>query len=178
MNALRKKSWSAYVVGAGIGVLSWFAFATVDDGLGITSPFEQGAAFVVRAAAPASAAVDSYFADNAPKIGWEWMLVLGVLIGSYLSSKLGRDREHPPVPSLWRERFGASPAKRFAFAFVGGAVMMVGARLAQGCTSGHGITGVLTLAVSSFLFIVLAFGAAVVTALTLYRGSGGAHHVR
>ena len=28
MNVLRKRSWSPWVVGAAIGVLSWFAFAT------------------------------------------------------------------------------------------------------------------------------------------------------
>lgn len=31
--------------------------------------------------------------------------------------------------------------------------MMVGARLAQGCTSGHGITGILQFAISSWIFV-------------------------
>lgn len=30
MNILRMTSWSPYVVGVGIGILSWFAFATAD----------------------------------------------------------------------------------------------------------------------------------------------------
>jgi uncharacterized membrane protein YedE/YeeE len=46
--------------------------------------------------------------------------------------------------------------------------MMLGARLARGCTSGHGITGALQLAVSSWIFVVVAFAAACATALTLF----------
>lgn len=54
--------------------------------------------------------------------------------------------------------------------------MMLGARLARGCTSGHGITAALQLAVSSWIFISLAFVAAIATALVLYgrpRSLGG-----
>ena len=30
MNPLRKRTWSPYVVGASIGILGWFAFATTE----------------------------------------------------------------------------------------------------------------------------------------------------
>ena len=62
--------------------------------------------------------------------------------------------------------------KRLGGAFAGGALMMFGARLARGCTSGHGITGALQLAVSSWIFVGLAFAVAAVTALTLYGREG------
>jgi len=64
---------------------------------------------------------------------------------------------------MWREQFGGSVPLRLAAAFFAGALMMFGARLADGCTSGHGISGSLQLAVSS-----LVFAAATVTALALY----------
>jgi uncharacterized membrane protein YedE/YeeE len=168
MRGLRAKSWSPYAVGVGIGILSWFAFATADRGLGITTAFEYAAALVH---APAT-----YVADHAPTIDWEWMLVLGVFIGSFASSKLSGDRAHPSVPPAWRRRFGASVPLRMTLAFAGGLVMMLGARLARGCTSGHGITGALQLAVSSWIFIGLAFAAAILTALLMYgrpRSLGG-----
>jgi uncharacterized membrane protein YedE/YeeE len=41
--------------------------------------------------------------------------------------------------------------------------MMFGARLAQGCTSGHGISGSLQLAVSSWIFVVVFLAVAVGT---------------
>jgi uncharacterized protein len=169
---LRAASWSPYAVGVGIGLLSWFAFATAGDGLGITTAFEHTGALMQRSEQNAN----PYFAGHAPQIDWEWMLVVGVFLGSFLSSKLSDDRRHPMVPTMWRNRFGGSVALRFGLAFVGGMVMMLGARLARGCTSGHGITGTLQLAVSSWLFIVLAFAVGCATAVTLYgrpRRTGG-----
>lgn len=160
MKGLRAKSWSPYAVGAGIGILSWFAFATADHGLGITTPFEYAAGLL--------AGGEAYLADHEPEVDWEWMVVLGVFVGSFASSKLSGDRKHDTVPPAWRQRFGGSVALRVTLAFAGGLVMMLGARLARGCTSGHGITGALQLAVSSWIFIALAFIAAIVTALAIY----------
>ena len=51
-NPLVMKSWSPYVVGAGIGMLSWFAFASADHPLGVTTAFENSAAMTARAAVP------------------------------------------------------------------------------------------------------------------------------
>jgi uncharacterized protein len=179
MQNIHSRRWSPYAVGVGIGILSWFAFATAGQGLGITSPFEHTMALLGRALAPGSEALASYSRAEQPRIGWEWMLVIGVFLGSVLSSKLSGDRVRERIPSLWRERFGASPWKRGIAAFAGGALMMFGARLAKGCTSGHGITGTLQLAISSWIFIVLAFATGVVTALTLYGfHNREAQHVR
>ena len=178
MNPLTMKSWSPYVIGALIGVLSWFAFATADKPLGITTAFEYTAALTERAVAPQAARTNEYYSDpeRTPKIDWEWMLVVGVLIGAFLSSKLSKDRTSQSVPPLWRWRFGDSTAKRFAGAFLGGALMMFGARLAGGCTSGHGISGALQLAVSSWIFVLLLFASGVATAFLIY-GKEGANRV-
>ncbi len=178
MNLLAMKSWSPYVVGALIGVLSWFAFATADKPLGITTAFEYTAALIEKGVAPQAAQTNAYYKEpeKSPKIDWEWMLVVGVFFGALLSSKLSGDRTKQTVPSLWEWRFGASTAKRFAGAFLGGALMMFGARLAQGCTSGHGISGALQLAVSSWIFVVLLFASGVATAFLIY-GKEGANRV-
>ncbi len=172
MATLRQKWWSPYLVGVLIGVLSWIAFATADKPLGITTAFEYTAAIGLQAAAPAVEATNGYFSDpdKSPKIDWEWMLVLGVFIGSFLSSRLSGDRPvDGGVPPAWASRFGASRGRRYFAAFFGAAVMIFGARLAQGCTSGHGISGALQLAVSSWIFIAVFVTAAVATAAMLYR---------
>jgi uncharacterized membrane protein YedE/YeeE len=172
MNPFTMKSWSPYVVGIGIGVLSWFAFATADNHLAITLQYEQIAAMAVQN--------DQHYAARAaeglePKVGWYLMLLLGVFLGSLLSSWLSGDRAAIKVPPLWRWRFGDSTAKRFAAAFIGGAIMVFGARVAGGCTSGHGISGALQLAVSSWLFIVLAFIVAIATAFLIFGREGREH---
>lgn len=179
MNVFSNKAWSPYVVGTLIGLLSWFTFASVDKPLGITTAFEHTAALSMQAAVPQIAETNAYYTDpdKKPLIGWEWMLVLGVFIGAYLSSKLSADRSTGNgVPALWARRFGTRVTTRFIGAFLGAAVMMFGARLAEGCTSGHGISGALQLAVSSWIFIAVFVPAAMLMAFVLY-GKVGEQHV-
>jgi uncharacterized protein len=170
--SVTNKSWSPYFVGAAIGVLSWFAFWSADQPLGITTAFETATAVVQREVAPGLSNVNEYFKQkeregNPPIIGWEVMLVLGVFVGALVSSLSSGDRAKVIVPKIWAQRFGNSIPLRLSIAFVAGAVMMFGARLAQGCTSGHGISGTMQFAISSWIFISVAFavGTAVVLAV-------------
>lgn len=179
-NPLTMKSWSPYVVGIGIGLLSWFAFAVAGQPLGISTAFEHTAALAEKALVPQAEQTNAYFARKAeagkpPKIGLGWMLVLGVFIGALLSSRLSGDRSSEAVPAMWRERFGGSVPLRLTAAFFAGALMLFGARLADGCTSGHGISGSLQLAVSSWVFTAVFFTAATVTALALYGRKESSH---
>ena len=73
----------------------------------------------------------------------------------------------------WLTRFGASRGKRFAAAALGGFLILFGARLAGGCTSGHILSGVSQLAVSSLLFFVAAFGVAMLAARALFPDGAG-----
>lgn len=179
MNSLRMKAWSPYLVGAGIGMLSWLTFATANKPIGITTAFEYTAAITEHAAAPqvTQPYLEAKAKDNtSPKIDWEWMLVVGVFIGAYLSSTMSGDRApEEKVPPLWRSRFGASPAVRYAGAFFGGLVMMLGARIAQGCTSGHAISGVLQLALASWIFAPVTFASGIAVAFLVYGKEGRSH---
>ncbi len=179
-NPFTMKSWSPYVVGVGVGVLSWFAFATANKPLGVSTAFEHTAALGEKAVVPQAEQTNEYYPKKAeqgesPKIGWEWMLVVGVFLGAFLSSRLSGDRSNEAVPALWRERFGGSVPVRLVAAFFAGALMIFGARLAGGCTSGHGISGNLQLAVSSLVFTATFFAAAIITALALYARKGAIH---
>ena len=89
INPLVLKSWPPYAVGVGIGLLSWFAFATADHPLGISTAFENSAAQTEKLVVPGIEQKNGYFAAKAeegksPKIGWGWMLVLGVFVGALL----------------------------------------------------------------------------------------------
>jgi uncharacterized membrane protein YedE/YeeE len=48
-------------------------------------------------------------------------------------------------------------------------VIIFGARLADGCTSGHGISGSLQLAVSSWTFFLVMFASGIATAFVIFR---------
>lgn len=171
-NPLVVKAWSPYLVGAGIGVLSWFAFLSADHPLGVSTAFETTAALTVRGTSPDQAQGSRFFAENDPTIDWGWMLVVGIFFGSLASSLASGDRETFTVPPMWQSRFGPGRLGRIAAAFFGGMIMMLGARLAGGCTSGHGISGNMQLAISSILFSVTFFACGVITVFLLYRTRG------
>lgn len=173
MQGPRASRWSPYAVGAGIGVLSWFAFATVGHGLGVSGAFEDAGGMLERALVPGWADANGWQRTHSPIVGWEWTLVLGIFLGGLWSSRLSGQTPYLPVPLIWRRRFGRAESRRLGWAFAGGVLLMVGARLARGCTTGHGLTGALSLAVSSWAFLVVAFLAAVATAFSLFGRIGG-----
>jgi uncharacterized protein len=55
------------------------------------------------------------------------------------------------------------------FAFAGGFLLLFGARMAGGCTSGHVISGGMQVAFSSYLFAVFVFAGLLITGQLFYR---------
>ena len=78
------------------------------------------------------------------------------------------DRGDASSGLYFQERIGASRWKRYIVAFLGGVILMFGARLAGGCTSGHGISGSLQLALSGWLFFGSVFVSGIATALLMF----------
>jgi uncharacterized membrane protein YedE/YeeE len=161
---------SPYVVGAGLGVLSWVVFAIVDQPLGIST--------ALSAASGACAALfvgweevfkNAYWSKHVARWDYGTLFLIGTMLGAFISAIFSGSFHIEKVPRVWAQRFGDSTAARFVAAFVGGIVVMYGARMAGGCTSGHGISGTLQLAVSSWIFFVVMFITGTATALLLFR---------
>lgn len=55
--------------------------------------------------------------------------------------------------------------RRYLPAFLGGFLLLYGARLADGCTSGHMMSGMMQGSVSGYYFAVAAFATAIPAAL-------------
>ncbi|MHC2194225.1 hypothetical protein ACVJF1_006858 [Bradyrhizobium diazoefficiens] len=163
--------WSPYLVGAGIGLLSWIAFAVFGDPLGVTTAYSRVASlFAVPVIGPEAVAQNSYWKSMPLKWDYGVWFLVGIPLGAFLSAVMsGTWRLEPLVPEVWKERFGPSIAKRFVGAFLGGIVIMYGARLAGGCTSGHGISGGLQLAVSSWLFLAVMFATGLGISALMFR---------
>jgi uncharacterized membrane protein YedE/YeeE len=165
-----------YLAGVGIGVLSWFAFAVVNQPIGVSTAVSQAsgaAAEVVVGHEPVLA--NPYWAKTPPQWDYGTLFLVGTFLGALASSVVSGRFRLETVPSVWRQRFGPSPAKRFAGAFVGGALTLYGARLAGGCTSGHGISGSLQLALASWTFLITMFVVGVAAALVLFRKPDSRH---
>ncbi|MEX0875936.1 MAG: YeeE/YedE thiosulfate transporter family protein [Phycisphaerales bacterium] len=162
-------SWSPYLVGALIGVLSWFTFLFSNKPIGASTAYARVSGMIGKAVAPRHTMSLKYFQDNKPKIDWGVMLVIGVIIGAVLAAWTGNELLVRAVPPMWTERFGDEIAPRLIVACLGGALMAFGARLAGGCTSGHGISGSMQLSVSSWISLVGFFAGGVITAMLLFN---------
>jgi uncharacterized membrane protein YedE/YeeE len=137
--------------------------------LGVSTQYVSAVAGACELAEPGTCASHPYFKEEKIGFGYSEVLVLAIPLGAFLAAWATRRLGRRDLPEPWAARFGPSRARRFAAAALGGFLLLFGARLAGGCTSGHVLSGVSQLAVSSFLFSVAAFGVAVLTARTLYR---------
>lgn len=166
----KQVNWSPYLVGAGIGVLSWVVFVVVANPIGITTAISQlagGAASV--AVGGETVAQNPYWAKHPMKLDYGTLFLVGTFIGALLSALASRSFSIETVPSVWRERFGPSVTRRMVVAFIGGALAMYGARMAGGCTSGNGISQGLQLAVVGWTFLVVMFTSGLATAWLMFR---------
>lgn len=163
-------AWSPYLVGALIGVLSMATFYFSDKPLGASSAYTRIAGLLTRLISPRHAKSLPLYRETEPKVEWELMLVVGVVIGAFIAAWTGGEFTGAWVPAVWAERFGDGVGLRLAAAFAGGAVMAFGARLAGGCTSGHGISGTMQLSVGSWIALACFFIGGAIVARGLYGG--------
>lgn len=135
-------TWIGAVQG---GILIGFAQASsvlvAKKTLGISSAFAEFAGHVKSVV-------------NGKGIGNTWgniLFALGVVIGARAASRYIPAGIIEAVPEIER-----------SIALLSGFCSIFGARLAGGCTSGHGISGMSTLSISSFVTVVSMFGAGIV----------------
>jgi len=159
-----KPYWNPYLSGIGLGIVLIIAYVIMGRGLGASGAFSSLVAYAVQLTAPTHAAANQFYAEylgdgtKNPLKDWLVFEVLGVMAGGLISGLLaGRvKREVAKGPNI-------TVNKRLIFAFMGGTIMGIGAKLARGCTSGQALTGgaVLNLGSWAFMFAVFAGGYAV-----------------
>ncbi len=168
MDWMSDARWSPYIVGIGIGVLSWFTFIISGKALGCSTSFARSAGMIEKLLGADGKATKVYFQEYPPVVDWQWMLVLGMVIGAFFSAILSGDFKLVWIPSRWEAAFGGGVALRMAVAVLGGVFLGFGSRWAGGCTSGHGISGTMQLAVSSWISAICFFIGGVVTAHLIF----------
>jgi uncharacterized membrane protein YedE/YeeE len=162
-------AWSPYVVGAGIGVLSWLTFYFSDKAIGASSFYATVAGALGKLVARRHTESLDYYKKNPPRFDWSVVFVSCTIIGAFIAAWTGGEFRNEWLHPMWVARFGDSLWLRALVAIAGGVLMAFGARLAGGCTSGHGISGTLQLSVGSWIALLCFFAGGVVTALGLYR---------
>lgn len=103
------------------------------------------------------------------RVDWQWMAVLGIFVGAFLARRLSTAKPAEEIPAMWRSHFGNRRGIRYIQGFIGGVLLLLGTRMAGGCTSGHVISGISRLAASGLVFGLAAFAAGIPTAMIIYR---------
>jgi uncharacterized protein len=162
--------WHPYLAGFGLGLVLLASFVIMGRGLGASGAFSSLVAGAVQAVAPDHAKSNEFYAEylgdgsKSPLMDWLVFEVIGVfaggLISGLLAGRMKKDIERGP---------SISAGKRLTFAFFGGALMGIGAKLARGCTSGQALTGGALLNVGSWAAMMCIFAGAYAMAYFVRR---------
>ena len=171
MPLLTDRAWSPYVAGIVIGLLQIPAFLIIETALGASSSYVTIGGALASWIDSSIVNID-YVARHVAataKNWWQVALVVGIAIGAFLSMKLSGARRQPISP-IWARALGSpSAARRYAVAFGAGFLMLFGARIADGCTSGHGLSGLAQLSVGSTVAVIGMFAGGIIAATMLLR---------
>ena len=163
------KHWSPYVCGALIGILAALTVLISDKPLGISTAYARISGMLGMVLAPGLTKRLEYFKNIKPIIEWEVMLFAGVIIGGFLAAWSGGTIHAQLLPDTWLQRFGAdSGTLRIITAMIGGVFLAFGARIAGGCTSGHGISGTMQMSVGSWVALICFFIGGMAVAIPLF----------
>jgi len=171
MPTLFDKAWSPYVAGVVIGLLQIPAFLMIETALGASSSYVTVGVAIASWVDPSVLQIEyaaKHIAATAKNL-WQVALVCGIAIGALISMKMSGARRQPISP-IWTRALGSSSsALRYAVAFGAGFLMLFGARIADGCTSGHGLSGLAQLSVGSTVAVAAMFVGGIATASLALR---------
>jgi uncharacterized membrane protein YedE/YeeE len=160
MSERAKPYMNPYVAGTLLGIVLFLAFFITGSGLGASGGLNRMLVYVQNIAAPEHIDQVPYLMKMAggntnPLNSWIVYLTAGTVIGGFLSGMFGRrvKVETNKGPQI-------SDKTRWIMAFIGGALMGYGARLARGCTSGQALSGGAVLSVGSWAYMLALFAGA------------------
>ena len=111
---------------------------------------------------------NDYFSKIKGPGQWELIFLTGSFFSGLVLSLIRKDFKLVLIHQNWKKYKGDSKYKRIIWSFVGGFLIIIGARMAGGCTSGHIISGGMQLAASSLLFAFFVFTGLLVTGRLFY----------
>ena len=104
---------------------------------------------------------------------WEGVMLLGVLFGGFITSIfITKSFRISFIPTAWKTYKNNSITSRLLWSFFSGFIMIIGARLAGGCTSGHFMSGMSQLAISAMIFGGVVMLTLVITGKLFYNTKG------
>lgn len=129
---MEKGQWNPYVAGALSGLVMVGSVWLTGKYAGASTTFVRSTGMIEQLFSPERVSQMEYFLKEKPIVDWQWMFVVGILVGSLIASLSSGSFKPQAVPDMWRAKFGPSATKRGVVAFAGGTIAMYGARLADG----------------------------------------------
>lgn len=157
------KKW--IMSGIGLAVLNVIVFLkfTTNRPIGASTSYPYLADVITNTTA------NSYFSKIHTPGHWEAIFLLGAILAAFIVSVIKKQFKLRLIYSNWEKNKGKSSIKRIIWAFTGGFILIFGARMAGGCTSGHIISGGMQLAVSSSIFAIFMFTGLIITGKIFYK---------
>ena len=151
--------------GIGIAILNAIVFLTIvtDRLLGASTAYPYIGDLLTGTTS------NDYFSKIKGPGQWELIFLAGSFFSGVVLSLIRRDFKLVLIHQNWKKYKGDSKYKRIIWSFVGGFLIIIGSRMAGGCTSGHIISGGMQLAASSLLFAFFVFIGLLVTGRLFYR---------
>lgn len=101
---------------------------------------------------------------------WEGVMLLGALTGGFFTSVfITKSFRFSVLPKGWKKYKNSSVKSRLTWSFVSGFLLIIGARLAGGCTSGHFLSGMSQTAISSMIFGAVVMISLIITGKLFYK---------
>lgn len=154
-------------------IVSGIAFAILNPIVFLTvlsnRPIGASTAFPYAADLLAGITNNDYFSKIQVPGNWELIFGAGALLAGLIISLIKKDFKITLIHDNWKRFKGPSEIKRIVWAFVAGFILIFGARMAGGCTSGHILSGGMQLAVSSLTFAVFVFVGLLITGKLFYK---------
>jgi uncharacterized membrane protein YedE/YeeE len=160
-----KKNYNWLFAGIGLAILNCIVFLTAvfDRQIGASTTYPYVGDLLT------GLTQNDYFASTVKPGQWELIFLAGSVLSGLVISLVRKDFKIQLIHTGWAKTEGSSPVKRMVWSFIGGFIMLIGARMAGGCTSGHVISGGMQIAASSLLFGAFVFAGLLITGKLFYK---------
>ena len=132
-------------------------------------PIGASTAFPYLADVVTGTTQNAYFTTIQKSGNWEIVFLLGAFMAGLIISLIKKEFRLTLIHTNWKRFKGSSAIKRVAWAFTGGFLLITGARMAGGCTSGHILSGGMQLSLSSIVFALFVFAGLLITGHYFYK---------
>jgi len=155
LDALKLPAWSPMLSGALIGLLQVPSGYIMKTFLGTSSSFCLAVGKVLGLVDEKQENIPYFSKFGGETDFWQLFLVGGMALGAYISTQNSGHSAH------------VSDSSSPLMSALGGACLLFGARMAGGCTSGHGISGMAQLSFPSMISVCSMFAGGIGTAVLL-----------